>query len=227
MDFSLVMRELLSGFGNTVLLFVVTLAFSLPLGLLISFGSASKIKPLRYIVKCFVWVIRSTPLMLQVLLVSLVPRYLFGALNKDLADFFGVSIKTLMFMFVAVAFIINYACYFSEIFRGALASVPKGQKEAGKVLGLTRTQIFGKIVMFQVLKKIIAPMSNEFMSLVKDTALASVLGVLDLYTAASGLVNVYVVLTPLLYAAVFYLAFNGLLTVLFGLAEKKTAFYKE
>lgn len=227
MDFSLVMRELLSGFGNTVLLFVVTLAFSLPLGLLISFGSASKIKPLRYIVKCFVWVIRSTPLMLQVLLVSLVPRYLFGALNKDLADFLGVSIKTLMFMFVAVAFIINYACYFSEIFRGALASVPKGQKEAGKVLGLTRTQIFGKIVMFQVLKKIIAPMSNEFMSLVKDTALASVLGVMDLYTAASGLVNVYVVLTPLLYAAVFYLAFNGLLTVLFGLAEKKTAFYKE
>lgn len=227
MNFSVVMGELLTGFGNTVLLFAVTLVFALPIGLIISLGSISRIKPVKYVVKCIVWVIRSTPLMLQVLLVSLVPRYVFGTLNKELAAFFGVSIKTLMFIFVAVAFIVNYACYFSEIYRGAVVSVPKGQKEAGKVLGLTRGQIFSKIVLFQVLKKIVAPMSNEFMSLVKDTALASVLGVVDLYTAANGLVNTYVVLSPLLYAAVFYLVFNGLLSLLFGYIEKKTAFYKE
>lgn len=227
MNFSVVIRELLSGFGNTVLLFVITLVFALPIGLIISLGSISRVKPIKYVVKCIVWVIRSTPLMLQVLLVSLVPRYVFGTLNKDLAAFFGVSIKTLMFIFVAVAFIINYACYFSEIYRGAVVSVPKGQNEAGKVLGLTHGQIFRKIVLFQVIKKIIAPMSNEFMSLVKDTALASVLGVVDLYTAANGLVNTYVVLSPLLYAAVFYLVFNGLLSLLFGYIEKKMAFYKE
>lgn len=227
MDFLMVMRELLAGFGNTLLLFVVTLVLSLPLGLLISAGSRFKIKPLKCLVKGFVWIIRSTPLMLQILAVSLVPRYVFGALNKELAAFFGVSVKMLMFIFVATAFVINYACYFSEIFRGATEAVPAGQREAGKVLGMTKGQIFRHIVIFQVFRKVLAPLSNETMSLVKDTALASVLGVVDLYTAASGLVNNYVVLTPLLYAAIFYLAFNGLLTVLFGIAERKTAFYRE
>lgn len=222
-----VLSELFAGFGNTLLLFAVTLLLSLPSGLIISAGSRSKIKPLKIFIKGFVWIIRSTPLMLQVLAVSLVPRYVFGALNKELAAFFGVSIKTLMFIFVATAFVINYACYFSEIFRGAMESVPAGQREAGKVLGMTKGQIFRHIVLFQVFRKVLAPLSNETMSLVKDTALASVLGVVDLYTAAGNLVNTYVVLTPLLYAAVFYLLFNGLLTVLFGFAEKKTAFYKE
>lgn len=132
-----------------------------------------------------------------------------------------------MFIFVAVAFVINYACYFSEIYRGAIESVNRGQYEAGEVLGLTKAQIFKKIVLFQVIKKIAAPISNEIISLVKDTALASVLGVVDLYTAANGLVNTYVVLTPLLYAAAFYLIFNGLLTLLFGYIEKKLSFYKE
>lgn len=227
MNFEIIMRELLAGFGNTLLLFAVTLALSLPLGVLISIGSRSKIKPVKFLLKGVVWIIRSTPLMLQVLVVSLVPRYVFGTLNKELADFFGVSIKSLMFIFVATAFVINYACYFSEIFRGAAEAVPKGQREAGKVLGMTKMQIFRHVVLFQVIKKVLAPLSNEAMSLVKDTALASVLGVVDLYTAANGLVNTYVVLTPLFYAAIFYLAFNGLLTLLFGYAEKKTAFYKE
>lgn len=227
MNFSLAMRTLFTGFGNTVLLFAVTLVLSLPLGLLMSFGSRSKITPIRYFVKAIVWIIRSTPLMLQIMLVSLIPRYVFGTFNKQLAGFFGVNMVTLMFIFVAVAFVFNYACYFSEIFRGAIDSVQKGQYEAGKVLGMTKRQIFKNVIFFQVIKKITAPMSNEIITLVKDTALASVLGVIDLYTAAIGLVNTYVVLTPLLYAAVFYLVFNGLLTILFGYIEKKLSFYKE
>lgn len=227
MDFSTAMQQLFLGFANTLLLFFITLILALPLGLLISLGSLSKFKPLKILVKTIVWIIRSTPLMLQVMFVSLVPRYVFGTYNKQLANFFGVSIKTLMFIFVAVAFVINYACYFSEIYRGAIESVNRGQYEAGEVLGLTKAQIFKKIVLFQVIKKIAAPISNEIISLVKDTALASVLGVVDLYTAANGLVNTYVVLTPLLYAAAFYLIFNGLLTLLFGYIEKKLSFYKE
>jgi len=221
------MRELLQGFGNTILLFAVTLVLSLPLGLLIAFGEMSKIKPIKWICKGIVWIIRSTPLLLQVLLVSLIPRYVFGLLNKDVAAFFGVSIRTLIFIFVSIAFVINYSCYFAEIFRGAISSVQKGQYEAGKVLGLKKGQIFSKIVLFQVFRKVLAPMSNEIITLVKDTALASVLGVIDLYNAAQGLVNTYVVLTPLLYAAVFYLIFNGILTLLFGYVEKKMSFYKE
>ena len=135
--------------------------------------------------------------------------------------------KTLLFIYACIAFIVNYACYFSEIFRGAIDGIPKGQYEAGKVLGMTKKQIFRKVILFQVIKKTLAPVSNEVITLVKDTALASIAGVIELYTTAQSLVNTYVVLTPLLYAAIFYLIFNGLLTLLFAYLEKKMDFYKE
>ena len=224
--FSKIILELLQGFGVTLLLFAVTLILSMPLGLLIAFGSMSKIKPIKLVTKTFIWIIRGTPLMLQILLVSFLPKYLFGVLNKDVAIFFNISTKTLLFVFVAIAFIINYACYFSEIFRSGIEAIPKGQYEAGKVLGMTKTQVFIKIVLMQVIKRIIPPISNETITLVKDTALAQILGVVDLLNAANHAVNAYVILTPLLYAAIFYLIFNGLLTLLLGWAEKKLSYYK-
>ena len=159
-------------------------------------------------------------------LVSFLPKYLFKVYNKDVALFLGVSTNTLLFIFVAVAFVINYACYFSEIFRSGIQAISKGQYEAGKVLGLTKTQVFFKVVLMQVVKIIIPPMSNEIITLVKDTALAQILGVVDLLNAAQHAVNNYVILTPLLYAAIFYLIFNGILTLLFGRIEKKLSYYK-
>ena len=224
--FETIIFELLQGFGATLSLFAITLVLSLPLGLLMSFGTMSKFKPLSYLCKGVIWVIRGTPLMLQILLVSFLPKYLLSVNNKQVATFFGVSMKTLLFIFVAVAFVINYSCYFSEIFRSGIQAVSKGQYEAGAVLGLTKTQVFFKVVLMQVVKIIIPPMSNEIITLVKDTALAQVLGVVDLLNAANHAVNAYVVLSPLLYAAVFYLIFNGILTLLFGFLEKKLSYYK-
>lgn len=222
--FSIIL-ELLQGFGVTLSLFAVTLALSLPLGLLMAFGSMSKFKPAKILCKSIIWIIRGTPLMLQILLVSFLPKYLFGVLNKDVALFFGISTKTLLFVFVVIAFVINYSCYFSEIFRAGIESISKGQYEAGKVLGLTNTQIFFKIVLLQVVKRIVPPMSNEIITLVKDTALAQILGVVDLLNAANHAVNAYVILTPLVYAAIFYLIFNGLLTILFGYLEKRLNYF--
>lgn len=227
MNLTLVMGELTKGFGKTLLLFATTLIVAIPLGLLFALCARSKFKPLKYLVKGLIWVIRSTPLMLQVLFVSFVPYYGFNILNKQLAGFLGVEIHTLTFIFIAIAFALNYACYYAEIFRGGIESIPKGQYEAGKVLGMTKSQIFFKVILFQVVKKVLAPVSNEVITLVKDTALASVLGFEDLFTVAKGLVNQYVDLTPFLYAAVFYLIFNGLLTILFGFIEKKLSYYKE
>ena len=224
--FAKIILELLRGFGTTLSLFGITLLLSLPLGLAISFGTMSKFKPLSYFCKAIVWVIRGTPLMLQILLVSFLPKYLLGVLNKDAALFFGISINTLLFVFVVIAFVINYACYFSEIFRSGILAIPKGQYEAGKVLGLSKTQIFFKITFMQVIKIIIPPTTNEIITLVKDTALAQVLGVIDLLNAAQHAVNAYVILTPLLYAAIFYLVFNGLLTLALGKIEKRLSYYK-
>lgn len=221
-----IILELLQGFGTTLALFALTLILSLPLGLIISFGTMSKIKPISYFCKGMIWVIRGTPLMLQILLVSFLPKYLFGVFNKQVALFFGVSTGTLLFIYVVIAFVINYACYFSEIFRSGIQSITKGQYEAGQVLGMTKSQIFFKVVLMQVIKRIIPPMSNEIITLVKDTALAQVLGVIDLLNAANHAVNAYVILTPLVYAAIFYLLFNGILTLLFGYAEKKLSYYR-
>jgi polar amino acid transport system permease protein len=195
-------------------LFLGTLLFSIPLGLIITFGSMSKFKPLKYLVKVFVWIIRGTPLMLQLFVVFYVPGLVF---NTPMRDRMLASL---------IAFTINYACYFSEIYRGGIESVSKGQYEAGQVLGLTKSQIFFKVVLIQVVKRIIPPMSNEIITLVKDTSLAKVVGVLDLLTAAQQAVNTHVILTPFVYAAIFYLIFSGILTLLFGWCEKKLSYYK-
>lgn len=221
-----IIEELFEGFGNTLLLFAVTLVVALPLGLLLAFGAMTKFKPVKYFVSTLVWIIRGTPLMLQVLLVSFIPKYVFGVYTKDFAAALGLSINATMFFFVAIAFIINYSCYFSEIFRAGIQSIPVGQYEAGKVLGLTKNQVFSKVVLMQVIRRILPPMSNEIITLVKDTALAQVLGVIDLLNAAKHAVNQYVILSPFLYAAVFYLIFNGILTILFGWIEKKLSYYQ-
>lgn len=221
-----ILMELAEGFGNTLLLFAVTLVFAFPLGLLFAFGSMSKFKPLKWLMKMLIWVIRGTPLMLQILLVSFLPQYVFRTPTKELAAALNISINSTMFLFVALAFIINYACYFSEIYRAGIEAIPVGQYEAGQVLGLTKDQIFSKIVLMQVVRRILPPMSNEIITLVKDTSLAQVLGVVDLLNAAKHAVNHYVILTPFVYATVFYLIFNGLLTLLLGWAEKKLSYYK-
>jgi polar amino acid transport system permease protein len=160
-EFSKIMLSLLNGFGNTCILFFATLVFALPLGLIIAFGSMTKFKPVKFLVKGFVWIIRGTPLMLQILLVSFLPKYLFGSTVKIWAGALNLSVSQMSFVFVIVAFVINYACYFSEIFRGGIESITKGQYEAGKVLGMTKSQIFFKVILLQVIKRILAPMSNE------------------------------------------------------------------
>lgn len=224
-QFIQILIQLTEGFGNTLLLFAVTLLGAIPLGLLFALGSLSAFKPLQYLMKGVIWVIRGTPLMLQILLVSFLPMAL-GIKTKDIAAFFDIRVSTVLFWFVAVAFVINYACYFSEIYRAGIQSIPSGQYEAGKVLGLTKQEIFFKIILVQALKRIFPPMANEIITLVKDTALAQILGVVDLLNAANHAVNEFVVLTPFLYAAIFYLIFNGLLTLLFSYVEKKFEWFK-
>lgn len=213
MDFFQVTLSLLSGFGNTCLIFIVTLAFALPLGLLVTFGSTSRFKPLKGSVRVFVWVIRGTPLMLQVLFIYYGPALLFQ-----------VPVMPRMIA-VLVAFIVNYACYFSEIYRGGIESVPQGQYEAGQVLGMTKGQIFFRIVLVQVVKRITPPMSNEVISLVKDTSLARVIVVTEIVKSAEDFL-VKGLLWPLFYTAVFYLVFVGVLTLLFRFLEKKLAYIK-
>lgn len=206
---------LLTGFGETCLIFILTLIFAIPLGLLIAFGGMSRYKPLSLFIKVLVWVIRGTPLMLQVMVVFYAPGLLFG--------WSGLQCTAA----TVVAFVINYACYFSVIFRGGIESVKKGQREAGEVLGFTKSQIFSKIILFQVIKNILPSMSNEIITLVKDTSLARVIAVEEILFVVF---NRYVskgIIWPLFYSGIFYLVFVGLLTLLFGYAEKKTAFYKE
>ena len=212
-SFLTVTLHLLDGFEKTCLIFALTLVLALPLGLVISFGSMSKLKPLAYITKVFVWIIRGVPLMLQIFVVFYVPRLLW-----DMSFF-------TRFNAVIVAFVINYACYFSEIYRGGIEGIPRGQYEAGEVLGMTKSQIFFKVVLMQVVKRIIPPMSNEIITLVKDTALARVIMVVEIIKAAEEYAA-YGLIWPLFYTAVFYLAFVGILTLLFGYIEKKLSYYK-
>ena len=212
-SFFKVTLSLLEGFESTCLIFALTLVLALPLGLVISFGSMSKFKPLAYLTKVFVWIIRGVPLMLQIFVVFYVPRLLW-----DMSFF-------TRFNAVIVAFVINYACYFSEIYRGGIEGIPRGQYEAGEVLGMTKSQIFFKVVLMQVVKRIIPPMSNEIITLVKDTALARVIMVVEIIKAAEEYAA-YGLIWPLFYTAVFYLAFVGLLTLLFGFIEKKLSYYK-
>ena len=213
MTFSQVTLDLLEGFLANCEIFVFTLIFSIPLGLIISFGSMTKFRLVKYITKTIVWIIRGTPLMLQLFVVFYVPGLVFG-----------VPFKSRMTA-ALIGFIINYACYFSEIFRGGIESIPKGQYEAGQVLGLTKSQTFFKVVLFQVVKRIVPPMSNEIITLVKDTSLARIIAVSEILMAAerfSGRGLIW----PLFYNGVYFLVFNGVLTVLFNKIEKKLDYYK-
>ena len=214
MDFLGVNAQLLGGFKYTLLIFFLTLVAAIPLGLPIALGSMSRFKPLRWISRAFVWVIRGTPLMLQIMVVFYVPGLVFGTPFRS------------RIIAVIIAFIINYAAYFSEIYRGGIESIPVGQYEAGQVLGLTKTQTFFKVVLFQVVKRIMAPMSNEVITLVKDTSLANVIAVGELIMSAQNLVQVYAIIWPLFYTAIFYLIFCGVLTLLFNALEKKLNYYR-
>jgi len=213
MSFWSVNLSLWSGFQNTLLIFALTLLFSLPLGLLISFGSMSKIRPLRYFIKLVIWVVRGTPLMLQVMIIFFVPGLLF---NVPIATRFNA---------VIIGFSLNYACYFSEIYRGGIESISQSQYEAGQVLGLTKSQVFFRVIFLQVLKRITAPMSNEIITLVKDTALARIIVVVELLKEAEILATRGMV-WPLFYTGVFYLIFVGVLTLLFGYVEKRLSYFK-
>lgn len=209
-DVTLLLAE---GFTVTLQIFFITLLCSLPLGLIIAFGSMSKVKIIKWITKTFVWIIRGTPLMLQIMIVFYGPGLIFGMKALPRIDS------------VLIAFIINYACYFSEIYRGGIESIPKGQYEAGQVLGMTKTQIFFKIVLFQVIKRIVAPMGNEIITLVKDTSLARVVMVIELVQAAQNIISQKSIIWPLFYIAVFYLIFSGLLSILLNFVEKKMNYY--
>ncbi len=231
MSFWSVTQSLLEGFGITCLLFALTLVFSLPLGLIISFCTMSKIKPVQAVFKVIVWVVRGIPLMLQLFIVYYLP----GMLSKSNTNVFGQIDNTLYFKFgidnggaflaTLIAFSLNYACYFSEIFRGGIQSIAKGQYEAGQVLGMTQRQIFSKVVFMQVIKRIIPPMSNEIITLVKDTALARVIGVIEIIKVAD-LFASRAIIWPLFYTGAFYLIFVGLLTILFGKIEKKLGYFR-
>lgn len=212
-SFISVSTELLKGFGENVKLFGLTLLLALPLGLIITFCSTSKFKPLKWLSKTFVWIIRGTPLMLQLFVVLYVPGLLFN---------FPIKVR---FTAALIAFVINYSCYFSEIYRGGIESIPKGQYEAGQVLGMTKPQIFFRVVLMQVVKRIIPPMSNEIITLVKDTSLARVIAVSEIIMAADRF-SARGVIWPLFYTGVFFLLFNGILTILFGRIEKKLDYYR-
>ena len=205
--------ELLAGFGETLKVFVLTLVFSIPLGLVVCFGSTSKFRPLKVLVRCFVWIIRGSPLMLQLIIIFYGPGLLFDvpALPRMTATI--------------LAFSINYACYFSEIYRGGIESISRGQYEAGQVLGMTKGQIFFRVVLPQVIKRIMAPMSNEIITLVKDTSLARMIGIYEVIWAGEAFIKKGL-LWPLFYTGAFYLIFNGLLTLLFGYLEKKLNYYR-
>ncbi len=205
--------SLLQGFGTTCLIFIVTLGASLVLGLIISFGTMSRFGWLRGILKTVIWIIRGTPLMLQVMVIFYVPGLLFHV------NLFSRLVA------VYVAFIINYSCYFSEIYRGGIQSISKGQYEAGQVLGMKKMQIFFRVVLVQLIKRIIPPMSNEIITLVKDTSLARVILVEEIIKHAEDFIKKGLV-WPLFYSAVFYLVFVGILTLLFRFAEKKLSYFK-
>ena len=212
--FLTVTMSLLEGLATTVQLFALTLLISLPLGLVISFGSMSRSKILRYPVKTLVWVVRGSPLMIQLLIVFYGPGLLFGW-------------ETLpRFTAALVAFALNYACYFSEIYRGGIEAIPKGQYEAGQVLGMTKSQIFFRVVLLQVIKRIVPPMSNEIITLVKDTSLARIIAVYELIWNGQTFIKSAGIIWPLFYTTAFYLIFNGALTLLFGYIEKKLDFFK-
>ena len=222
-QFPVVVKALNTGFLQTLKLFIVTLIGAIPLGLIITFGSTSKFPPLKYITKIFVWIIRGTPLMIQLLIIFYFP----GLVLNNPVWGGGESGR---FMAAALAFIINYACYFSEIYRGGIESIPVGQDEAGLVLGMKKSQIFFKVKLKQMIKRIVPPMSNEIITLVKDTSLARIIALQEIIWAGQafmkGSQGIYGAIWPLFFTAVYYLVFVGLLTILLGRLEKKLQYFK-
>ena len=214
-----VTTQLLNGLLTTFEIFALTLVFALPLGLILAFGCMSKFKPLTYVLQVFIWIIRGTPLMLQLIIIFYGPGLWLGH-NIWSGDETGRITATV------VAFAINYACYFSVIFRGGIQGVPIGQTEAGKVLGMTRTQIFFKITLLQMVKRIVPPMSNEIITLVKDTSLARIIAAYELTFAGYSFMKSDGLTWPLFYTGVFYLLFVGILTILFNYIEKKLSYFR-
>lgn len=206
--------ELLGGFWQTLRLFALTLLISVHLGMVVCLGSMSRFRILRIPVKLFVWVIRGTPLMLQLILVFFGPGLLFGLPSMDRFDA------------ALLAFSVNYACYFSEIYRGGLESIPRGQYEAGQVLGLTRSQIFFRVVLLQMVKRILPPMAGEVITLVKDTALARTISVYEIMWRGQAFIKSDGLIWPMFYTGAFYLLFSGGLTLLFGKLEKKLDYFR-
>ena len=216
MNISVMMQQLVSGMGASLLIFVLTLLFSMPLGLLVAFGRMSKFKPLQAIVKFFIAILRGTPLMLQLLVVFFGPYYMFG----------WTLPRSYRFIAVIIGFSINYAAYFAEIYRSGIESIPKGQYEAASVLGYNKNQTFFKIIFPQMVKRVLPPVTNEVITLVKDTSLARVIGVVELTHAGYAYIKAAGIIWPLFYTAVFYLLFVGILTILFNFIERKLRYFR-
>ena len=222
-QFPIVLQALNAGFLQTLKLFAVTLIGAIPLGLIISFGSMSRFRPLRYLVRLVIWVIRGTPLMLQLLILFFFPGLVLGK------NIWG-SGETGRFLASAIAFVFNYACYFSEIYRGGIQGVPKGQQEAGQVLGMTKGQIFFKVTLLQMIKRIVPPMSHEIITLVKDTSLARIIALQEVIWAGQAFMKgsngISGAIWPLFFTGVYYLIFSGVLTLALGALERKLDYFK-
>ena len=211
--------QLLNGLLTTFKIFALTLVFALPLGLILAFGCMSKLKPLRYILQVFIWIVRGTPLMLQLIIIFYGP-------GLWLSHIIWSGNEAGRITATVVAFSINYACYFSVIFRGGIEGVPVGQKEAGEVLGMTKSQIFFKVTLLQMIKRVVPPMSNEIITLVKDTSLARIIAAYELTFAGYSFMKSDGITWPLFYTGVFYLLFVGILTLLFNYIEKKLSYFR-
>ena len=214
-----VTQSLISGLGTATQLFALTLLFGLPLGLVIAFGSMSKWRPLKAIVDVIVWIIRGTPLMLQLIIIYYGP-----GLWLD-QNIWGGGSSGRMTACV-IAFVINYSCYFSVIYRGGIQGVPVGQREAAEVLGMTKTQIFFKVTLLQMIQRIVPPMSNEIITLVKDTSLARIIAITELIKAGESYMKSAGIIWPLFYTGLFYLVFVGILTIVFNLIERKLSYFR-
>jgi len=223
-----VCSQLANGFVTSLVLFALTLLLALPLGLLVSFCTMSKFAPLRMLSKLFVWVLRGTPLMLQIFAIFYLPGllklFVWPQMNTGW-EWFDSTFST-RFIAALVAFVINYAAYFSEIYRGGIQSISEGQYEAGQVLGMTKREVFFKVILIQVIKRIIPPMSNEIITLIKDTSLANTISVYELIFEAKEFMVVDGLIWPLFLAGLFYLLFVGILTILFEKLEKKLDYFK-
>ena len=214
-----VTQSLISGLGTATQLFALTLLFGLPLGLVIAFGSMSKWRPLKAIVDVIVWIIRGTPLMLQLIIIYYGP-----GLWLDQNIWGGCSSGRMTAC--VIAFVINYSCYFSVIYRGGIQGVPVGQREAAEVLGFTKSQIFFKVTLLQMIKRIVPPMSNEIITLVKDTSLARIIAITELIKAGESYMKSAGIIWPLFYTGLFYLVFVGILTIVFNLIERKLSYFR-